>query len=545
MTIQSSIASEAIFTTAPGRVASTITESQSPCLSPGCHPTAGGRLFAPGLSLRGLGIACGKLLLAVLAVVAPSAANAQFDFVTNSGAITITKYTGSGGAVVIPSVTNGLPVTGVGTWAFYGAASVTSVTIPASITSIGQESFYRCAGLTDITIPSSVTTIGTDPLADCTNLTAITVSAANPAYCSVDGVLFDKGVTKLIQFPGAKAGGYTVPSGVTNIAFAAFYNCNNLTNLVFPASLTTLEDYAATYCSRLAIVTFSSGIRNIKSWAFSYATSLASVTIPGSVTNIGDYSFRGCTNLASATISDGVTTIGLQAFVVCRRLASVLIPASVTNIGNSAFADCTAMTNISVSAANPAYKSMDGVLFNKAMTTLIQCPAGRSGDYNVPAGVAEIGTYAFSGCGLANIVVPSSVAYVRDYAFHYCVNLLGVYFMGNSPPSRATMFTGATLATVYYMPGTTGWTATFSGRPALLWNPQIANSGPSFGVRTNRFGFMITGTSNLVVVVEATTNVVKTNWVAVGTNTLTTGQSYFSDSKWTNYPARYYRLRSP
>ena len=70
-------------------------------------------------------------------------------------------------------------------------------------------------------------------------------------------------------------------------------------------------------------------------------------------------------------------------------------------------------------------------------------------------------------------------------------------------------------------------------------------SGASFGVRTNQFGFTISGTSNLAIVVEACTNLTNPIWVPLGTNTLTGGSSYFSDPHWTNYPARFYRLRSP
>jgi hypothetical protein len=80
---------------------------------------------------------------------------------------------------------------------------------------------------------------------------------------------------------------------------------------------------------------------------------------------------------------------------------------------------------------------------------------------------------------------------------------------------------------------------------SMLWNPQVQTSGTSFGVRTNRFGFNITGTSGLVIVVVACTNLAHPTWSPVGTNTLTGGSSYFSDPRWTNYPARFYRLRSP
>ena len=61
----------------------------------------------------------------------------------------------------------------------------------------------------------------------------------------------------------------------------------------------------------------------------------------------------------------------------------------------------------------------------------------------------------------------------------------------------------------------------------------------------DKFGFTITGSSNLVIVVESCTNLGIPVWLPVGTNTLTNGQSYFRDARWTNYPARFYRLRSP
>ena len=61
-----------------------------------------------------------------------------------------------------------------------------------------------CTSLTSVTIPSSVTSIGDGAFADCTSLTAITVDALNPVYSSVDGVLFNKSQTTLVQYPGAK-----------------------------------------------------------------------------------------------------------------------------------------------------------------------------------------------------------------------------------------------------------------------------------------------------------------------------------------------------
>jgi hypothetical protein len=100
------------------------------------------------------------------------------------------------------------------------------------------------------------------------------------------------------------------------------------------------------------------------------------------------------------------------------------------------------------------------------------------------------------------------------------------------------------------MPGTTNWSNPWQGLPAVLWNPQAQTGDSDFGVRTNQFGFNITGSSNLVIVVEACTNLVNSVWTPLSTNTLNTvvgtnGTSYFSDSNWTNSTARFYRFRSP
>src|SRR5258708_37633777 len=121
---------------------------------------------------------------------------------------------------------------------------------------------------------------------------------------------------------------------------------------------------------------------------------------------------------------------------------------------------------------------------------------------------------------------------------------MGVYFKGNAPTLVPLVFNGTPNLTVYYLPGTKGWGSRFGRQPAELWNPQVQTSGADFGVRTNRFGFTINGTSGLIIVVEACTNLANPDWSPVGTNTLTGGSSYFSDPYWTNSPARFYRLRS-
>jgi hypothetical protein len=101
-------------------------------------------------------------------------------------------------------------------------------------------------------------------------------------------------------------------------------------------------------------------------------------------------------------------------------------------------------------------------------------------------------------------------------------------------------------ATVYYLPGTTGWGPSFGGCPTAFWvlpNPVILSSSPSFGIQTNGFSLISSWATNTTVVVEACTNLANPTWFPLQTNTLTGGSSFFSDPQWTNQPQRFYRVR--
>jgi hypothetical protein len=165
-----------------------------------------------------------------------------YDYSTNSGTITITGYTGSGGAVVIPGTINFLPVTrigdlafsstsltsvtilnsvsNIGRYAFSSCTSLINLTIGNSVTSIEEGAFEFCTSLTSIPIPNGVTSIGLSAFGYCTSLTEITVDALNSVYSSVGGVLFDKSQTTLVEYPGGKGGSYTIPNSVTSIGGA-------------------------------------------------------------------------------------------------------------------------------------------------------------------------------------------------------------------------------------------------------------------------------------------------------------------------------------
>jgi hypothetical protein len=99
--------------------------------------------------------------------------------------------------------------------------------------------------------------------------------------------------------------------------------------------------------------------------------------------------------------------------------------------------------------------------------------------------------------------------------------------------------------TVYFLPGSTGWGSTFSGRPTALWLPEVRNVAASFGVSENQFGFDVSWAPGKSVVVEAATDLAAPVWSPLQTLTLTGDSIHFSDPPSTFQPLRFYRMRLP
>lgn len=148
---------------------------------------------------------------------------------------------------------------------------------------------------------------------------------------------------------------------------------------------------------QLAAVKFPDGLTTIGGMAFLHAEQLTDLVIPDSVTAIGQSAFVSCVNVTNLTLGNGLQNIGEAAFTGLAKLANVSLPAGATNVAPGAFAHCTALTNIAVSTDNPAYKSVDGVLFDKEGKMLVQFPAGKSGSYTVPDNVTAVAPGAFDG----------------------------------------------------------------------------------------------------------------------------------------------------
>ncbi len=550
-----------------------------------------------------------RLLSLLVVSALPTAAQVQFGYTTTNGTVIITNYIGADRGVTIPNTINGLPVVAIGYCAFlnscvtsvtipdsvttigigafdycecltnvtlpngithiadaefWACTSLTSITIPSGVSSIDDNAFGNCLSLSRVTIPNSVSSIGACAFYACTHLTNVVIpdsvtSIGDGAFClcqSLPTVTIPNSVTNdgtALFAQCSNLSSFTVPGGATTIGDNEFDHCSSLTNIVIPSGITRIGTNAFGSCTRLVSVTIPGSVASIGAGAFDNCYTLISVALSNGVTWIGNNAFQGCTSLTNIAIPNGVTTIGNGAFYDCYNLSSVTIPSSVSSIGDQAFSACTRLRAITVDALNPVFSSVDGVFFDKPQTTLLVYPGGKAGSYAIPSSATSIAAYGFFWCGsLTGVTLPSGVTNIGDYAFANCPSLTGIYFEGNPPDVGQHVFDfgGSSgyspgTAVVYYLPSTTGWGPTLGSCRTSLWRPHVQTGDASFGLRTNQFGFTINWAGGMTVVVEANTNLANPAWMPLATNTLTSGSAYFSDPQWTNYPARFYRLRWP
>lgn len=346
-------------------------------------------------------------------------------------------------------------VTSIGARAFMDCGGLTSVTIPDSVTSIAYSAFESCIGLTRVTIGKGVTSTDHSAFANCTGITEVIWNAENCVFAGSEynsrvfvnctnlaTITIGKGVKVIPDYTFEGCSGLTsitIPNSLISIGNCSFGGCSKLeniyianlgawckisglyhlmgsgpvnkklylnsnliTNLIIPADVTTISDFAFTGCS-----------------------SLTSINIPDSVISIGDYAFNGCTSLqyneydnalylgndnnpyialikvkstsiTSCIISENCKFIHSSAFEGCGEFTSIEIPDSVTSIGDRAFYECGALTSVII-----------------------------------PDGVNAIEEYMFGDCGgLVSITIPDSITSIGDRAFRYCTSLTSVIFNG-------------------------------------------------------------------------------------------------------------------
>ncbi|MCD7973230.1 MAG: leucine-rich repeat domain-containing protein [Candidatus Azobacteroides sp.] len=370
-------------------------------------------------------------------------------------------------------------VTSIGVSSFYNCINLKSVNIPNRVTSIGTTAFYNCISLTSIDIPDRVTLIENSAFMNCESIQSVIL----PELITVVSSSVFEGCTNLTSVE--------LSGSVTTIQSCAFKMCKNLSEITFPSTLKVLG-YEVFFGSKLKSIYLPASVEGIDPSAFDsclYVTSFnveaenpiyssvdgvlynkqqtklisypvaherETFTVPNSVEIIESTAFCFSTNLKSVNFPSTLISIGHRAFSDCIRLDAIDLPLSLETIGNFAFANtnltaveihptirsigtgafnCPNLEFINVADENTFYSSIDGVLFNKRQTRIMQYPAaGKNKEYMIPATVESITQRSFyNNKNLVSIVLPTSVTSIEESAFLRCSSLDNIKVLWEEP----------------------------------------------------------------------------------------------------------------
>ncbi len=360
-------------------------------------------------------------------------------------------------------------VTTIGREAFKDSASLTSVVFEVSSDgasvplTIGLRAFMNCTSLEKITLPARLTDIklqrysfdkngintteGDSAFTGCTALASIAVASNSQNYVAIDSVLYSKDGKNLLFVPASVQGTFIVPEGTKNIGAGAFIGCHFVTEVTLPGSLVLISEcafyglenlealtfngvalndlevdkYAFMNCKVLETVTFNEGSRlgKLGESAFQGCESLKEFTFAATMSSVGASAFANCTALQTVNFvaSQRTLSFGENAFMNCTGLKTVNLPANVSKIPG-VFTGCSSLEAVNVDENSQYLTSVEGVVYDKAMTEIVFFPQGKSGDFELPATITSITNGVFQNVNLGTLTISNTVTFIGDDAFN-------------------------------------------------------------------------------------------------------------------------------
>lgn len=295
--------------------------------------------------------------------------------------------------------------------------SIKTLVIPSSVTKIesGGINIVKSNSVLD---PSKA-------YGGCINLECIEVSSDNKVYKSINGDLYNKEGTSLIQYAvGKKSEVFNVPEGVVKIELGALFGANNLKKIILPKSFGDDEFILGLPKEQYVEIEIHKDNPNYKVVnghvyskdgkvfvMYNGRKGEKTFVVPNGVTVVDNCAFCDKAELERIVLPHGLVSIGEMAFDSCVNLSDINLPSSVTSLENSCFACCESLEHITLPHG---IKEIPPHAFESSgLVHLI-----------VPGSVKVIGEYAFSGCNsLTHVVISSSVETIECEGFSFCDNL--------------------------------------------------------------------------------------------------------------------------
>ena len=352
----------------------------------------------------------------------------------------------------LTKITIGANVESVGAYAFSSCSALTDVVFKDSTIKkkvIGLYAFYNCQALSNVDFGNGVTSIGSFAFMIDKSLESIEFPDSLESIGRCAFSCYDYGTTGSYFASNLKS--VKFGSGLKSIADYAFYENRALNTVKFTGvALTSIG--RESFCNiAITELDLSGTDTSIDREAFYNCNSLETVKLSG-VKTIGQNAFYNCRKLTSVELSENLTTIESGAFQCCVALKNIDIPNKVTKLNDNTFSNCSSLKNVSigsgctsisttafdgtssidritVSEDNKNYTVVDGVLYNKDMTTLVLYPKNRSGEFAVPDTVTTIANSAFdSSPNLTKVTIGKNVKTIGASAFGECKSLKTVIF---------------------------------------------------------------------------------------------------------------------